>query len=503
MAVYSPYPSPATTAPTPARPSPALTPQANAIINAYGNDPSVGSDRAGTLRSVILASPVLTAEFNRSVADGHVRNIAPLTNPHAGGEYEFGTRTISLPATMFDRPAYGRYDANEATFTLAHELQHSFNSTATRQAYTRFEDGLREVAKSSSRDHDYTAPIGNLIQAYRRDEAGAEVAGWNAMVSAASQQRGGGTPTLKEIYQRHPGRMDDFIDVDRTRVPPTYSLKPNLQVNPDMTMTASPHNLDGMGQNFFDKARPKGGLGQSGTADYPNYYGAYAIGVAAQYEQFFNRPQPGVTPPEMSIDLAKLHLSQETMEGAGIDLGNAQSMSFKDKSTNPPTTQWLQHTADGDAYEPAIPPNADSSRLLHVPPDLDHPGHPDHALYQQARDAVHRLDAQQHRAPDRCSDNLAAALTVAARRDGLQQVDHAVLSDDAARTFAVQGDLNSPFKQLAEVQTAQAAHMSIAQSSQAWESMQAGNPQALQSAKQQQEQSPSPQGQQTAPAQRH
>jgi hypothetical protein len=109
---------------------------------------------------------------------------------------------------------------------------------------------------------------------------------------------------------------------------------------------------------------------------------------------------------------------------------------------------------------------------LSAPVRLDHATHPDHPLYQQTRDAVHRLDAEHHRTPDQHSDNLAASLVVAARRDGMQAVNHVVLSNDAARTFAVQGELNSSFKQITHVETAQASNTSIEQSSAAWHSMQ-------------------------------
>lgn len=104
-----------------------------------------------------------------------------------------------------------------------------------------------------------------------------------------------------------------------------------------------------------------------------------------------------------------------------------------------------------------------------APVRLDHTAHPDHPLYQQTRDAVYRLDAEHHRTPDQHSDNLAASLVVAARRDGMQAVNHVVLSNDAARTFAVQGELNSSFKQITHVETVQASNTSIEQSSAAWQ----------------------------------
>lgn len=95
---------------------------------------------------------------------------------------------------------------------------------------------------------------------------------------------------------------------------------------------------------------------------------------------------------------------------------------------------------------------------------LDDPSHPDHALYEQARAAVHRLDAQHQRTPDQQSDNLAAALTVAARREGMTSIDHVALSDDASRVYAVAGDANSPHKRVADVPTMQAMNTPLDQS---------------------------------------
>jgi hypothetical protein len=100
-------------------------------------------------------------------------------------------------------------------------------------------------------------------------------------------------------------------------------------------------------------------------------------------------------------------------------------------------------------------------------PRLDQPAHPDHALFEQALRGVQRIDAQHGRTPDQNSQNLAAALTVAARQDGLERIDHVVLSDDRSRAFAVQGGLDSPLKRIADVGTQQAVGTSIEQSGQA------------------------------------
>jgi hypothetical protein len=104
---------------------------------------------------------------------------------------------------------------------------------------------------------------------------------------------------------------------------------------------------------------------------------------------------------------------------------------------------------------------------------LDSPANPDHALYLQAQKAVYALDARRGRASDQQSNNLAAALTVAAKREGLGKIDQVALSEDGSRAFAVQ---NGVFKQTAQVQTDDAVHTPFAQSGQALQQMVAKQP---------------------------
>ena len=123
-------------------------------------------------------------------------------------------------------------------------------------------------------------------------------------------------------------------------------------------------------------------------------------------------------------------------------------------------------TADGVAG----PNTLNALRMaVHPPqPTLANATHPGNGMYLQALNAVHRLDAQQGRAPDQRSDNLAAALAVAAQRNGLSRVDHVVLSDDASRAYAVQGDIDSLFKRYTDVNVSQAIATPLAQSSTQW-----------------------------------
>jgi hypothetical protein len=69
---------------------------------------------------------------------------------------------------------------------------------------------------------------------------------------------------------------------------------------------------------------------------------------------------------------------------------------------------------------------------------LDDPSHPDHAMYTQARGHMADLDKSLGRTPDQYTNNMASALTVQARRDGLSRIDQIALSDDGQTLWAVQ-----------------------------------------------------------------
>jgi fermentation-respiration switch protein FrsA (DUF1100 family) len=129
-----------------------------------------------------------------------------------------------------------------------------------------------------------------------------------------------------------------------------------------------------------------------------------------------------------------------------------------------------------------------------VPVRIDHPGHPDHPMFQQARDGVRQIDTQHQRTPDERSDRLAASLVVAARETGLQQIHQVLLNSDASRTYAVQGEPNSPLKRVAEVDTMQAMSTSLEQSSLALEQVGQRNQMHAQTAQQQQHQQTQQQG---------
>lgn len=104
---------------------------------------------------------------------------------------------------------------------------------------------------------------------------------------------------------------------------------------------------------------------------------------------------------------------------------------------------------------------------------LDHPEHPGHPIYQQALAGIGQLDQAQGRATDFRSYNLSGALALAARKEGLERIDQVILSEDASRAIAVQGDIRSPLRRFADVDVVSGVSTPLAQSSTDWSQFQA------------------------------
>lgn len=141
-------------------------------------------------------------------------------------------------------------------------------------------------------------------------------------------------------------------------------------------------------------------------------------------------------------------------------------------------------------HKAAQPPHASLS-------DSRNPGNP---IYDQALKNVQAIDAQRGRTSDDMTKNLAGSLATAAHAERLTRIDHVILSDDGKRAFAVQGDLNSPLKRMAEVNVAQAVAKPLEQSSAEFQKLSQQNQQQPANAQNQQQQplsapqQPQPQG---------
>lgn len=109
------------------------------------------------------------------------------------------------------------------------------------------------------------------------------------------------------------------------------------------------------------------------------------------------------------------------------------------------------------------------------PQDPTQSGHPDFPMYQQVRRGVAALDARHGREFDATSERMTASLLVLAKENGLERVDHVLLSQATPEAhagknlFVVQGSVDDPAHLRAGMPTEQAAQTQVQESLQQFE----------------------------------
>jgi hypothetical protein len=181
--------------------------------------------------------------------------------------------------------------------------------------------------------------------------------------------------------------------------------------------------------------------------------------MAVQLERRYNPQTQGGTVPQITFNLSHSRLTEKLMEEVGINLGaNAQPQPYYDSSIQPPALHHFDHTATTHAHVPIAAQEAESRdaqalKSVELESRRHHPdqsNHPDHALYRQIRAGVEQLDSRNDRAWDQTSERMTASLVVLAKQNGMERVDHVVLSEQrgnsqkAENVFLIQGQQTDP-----------------------------------------------------------
>ncbi len=413
----------------------------------------VSQDMLENLQATLNGSQLLAEEVKRAATTRDTsRNASGMllenfgfvrAGVSAGGTYDGGRHTLNLPPaglqTRTVADPNGRFDPDDLTFVIGHEVQHAFNHPAKNQATALFIRQIEQVAASPAIVHDYTATVRDYIQAGRNDEAKAEIAGWNALLSRQERLDPGIGLEGMRLLPSHAGRgrTQDFVELDNT----TNATVPRSGVafNSDNTLSQTPANIAAMGQHYFnrpDASAPPGQrpvhLGESGKTDYINYYGTWAVEKITEAERRHLQSHPGVV-HRLTLNMASIGLKESLMEQEGINITINKSVPqpYYDSSQTPATSGNFHHTRDGTVdprhdhqYVPVAPakddPQTGAGPSLQLPNDLRDPTHPAHAMYRQNLGEVYRMEDGQRIQHGPHSEKLAAALSVAAERERMQ-----------------------------------------------------------------------------------
>jgi len=429
-------------------------------------------EMVANLQDTLNESPLLASDIKRAATSrdpASPRNFGlerfELLPPNAnlGGAYVGNTHTMLLPGDDLIAHPNRSFHPGALTFVVGHEIQHAFNRADTLRATLEFSEGVSRVSRSSSAVHDYTDVLAKYLGQARKDEAMGQIAGWNAVRSRLAAA--GGPVTVEAMAKVH-DRMRDFVPLPEVGGG-ALSLHPDIVLNADMSMSATLANIEAMGKHYFDRPPrdhfPVGsrdrvmGLNHDHVSNYPNHYGKHAIEHILAAEE--KAPLFQGSKPKFTLDMARLGLYEDVLERQGLDLtrsnGNGQ---YFDSSRVPSVLRAFNHTVEGENAHRYVPIAPELTPVL--PGRLDLPAHPDHEFFRQVRGRVVELDRTLGRAPDYYTDNISSALTVQARADGLDRVDHIELSErgDVLRAMQVPtGRTDYPFTLRTAVATAEAS----------------------------------------------
>ena len=299
--------------------------------DAERRDQPVSQDMVDNLQATLNGSPALVAQLRLASFASAPTQAAPVRvfdslpgTVHAGGTYNPDTGTLAFPPAALHRPpAAFQQDAHartDLTFVMGHELQHGLNAAAKQAERSRFIEDIARIARGDGSAYDYTAPLLRYQQAARKDEAKAQIAGWNATLSELHQGNAGAS--LAEMFDlanretnKGTQRIQDFVvrdELTRQVVP-----GPGLTFEHDGSLRMTEANIAAVAHQYFDKSPEQTRIGHHGDSDYPNYYGADAVTVVIYTHRQLARQADGSTPP-IQLDMDQLRLQEVLLERNGL-----------------------------------------------------------------------------------------------------------------------------------------------------------------------------------------
>lgn len=333
----------------------------------------VTKEQAEYFQKVVNSSPLLAESLNQAFrtfssddTKQYIEGLRRETNTYSNGSFQTYDRILRIQPELI-APEKGEAGYGSAVFVIAHETRHALDRM------DKIEEKLTARFAAKAREEgwrDYTMDIMDANQEYRDAEARAEIDGFNAVVSMLKEKKT--NPTLAEIFSEAGDHMSDFINATKNDLGiKTYTLRPNLVLNKDMYLAMdTPENIainiEGMGQNFYDKE------GDFAT-DYPDMYAPGFIMKAVQEER------------KIHGENSKIYLQMDQLESIGIDESTLRQQLLKN------------YGMDFDSVITTSPPQMSIEQERAIQPEqphrFDEPTHPSKAAtllakYQSAIEAM-------------------------------------------------------------------------------------------------------------------
>jgi hypothetical protein len=418
------------------------------------------------IEEAIASSLHLRQLMTEAVNAGTLEHISiGVPGANEAGHYDGGKHAIYLSPDTFSDPTLKNRPEMRLdiiTSTLGHETGHAlYTKKAEKERnFTSYAitGGIRAAGQDG--EFDATELAGAYIRDARRNEAQAEIHGWNALASRIEYTKGA-SPSRTEMLER---ALPTTHCIEGTRKNPR--LETGIILDDDMQMSdtrlpkVGPINLEPVARCHFDN--PRTSLSAGGAANYTNYYGAYLV------QQLADDTRHWVNPPTIKLDMEKLGLDKTQLESTGLRLGD-DGFSLIDTSRGSYKSMTLRSNGSGIQGTPE--PEQSVAERVSAPVLLSETSHPAHMMYAQALNGLRtspNIPAgtfTQHEEEKLAAGLVAQALT---QQGSFPKAhfDAVVMNNDGTKVIGVQGALDSPANRLAAVDIQQTLSVaSIAQSS--------------------------------------
>ena len=340
------------------------------IIEFFGLNPNIQEKQYKNFVDVMTASPKLVDVFNEAVNSKQIKNLTLLDdNSNAGGQYNPSKQTIDIPLRIlnFDKNTQigSKYYYN-SIFVMGHETQHALNHKAfTHKAWGEYWGKITKESEQRDSIRNYGQHLGNYIATYRKDEASAQITGFNVIVSALQKEN---KDLTAEALVKTTRRMEDFIVPENRQTQTKARFREHYQFNLKNSFELNENNpfLEQLGQskqallnleisarNYFDKKAQDAQLGCHGNSDYTNKYITMALAYAidldkSKHKTPFPMDMDGFKVPriaklnEQESDYVVLPLSEKIIEENGLNIRAKNSVPYIDKTSG--KTGTFEHT---------------------------------------------------------------------------------------------------------------------------------------------------------------
>ncbi len=467
MTTSAAQPSQAAQDPTPEEKLRAMVDDFKTTLTRHGG----GNEHAAkNFEAMLDRSPYLKTLMVQAVRDGQLTGFDINDNGFSGGNYDANDRVLRM---NYGELAIGHQDPRwmgQNIYLAAHETRHAlergagvrqfleFEAAASKEMHRFVMPGSGQAPGAVSQPaHDYTRALSGYVEASRRSEAVAEIAGFNAVVSMIRAE--GRTPDLATIHQAAPERVGEYIQRSGEAPNERYALRPGVTLNADFTMPENAANRRAVGREYFNDPAADTMLGAGKDQDYTNHVAVRAvqhiIAIESQLPELY--ASYGMRPSPVHINMKAIGLDEKQLEPY-LKLPGGKPFVYYDTSSGVPVKKTfdpvVEKAPDKDApTKPADPGKGDPGKV--DPGKTGKPGKGPDADGYGAIDPVERLDGRRRADYDSITAavsrdgrwdavagrNIAGALLLEVDRDpALRQIDRVLVADGSGngpRVFAM------------------------------------------------------------------